>query len=189
MTWKSKEFLRYQVFSLRNAAKKYTTVFRPLTLTRIILKPAVGAGGRNISKINLVDTKNGELLPPFESGHGALVQPFVHEIQECGEWALLFFGTSLVHSVHKSAAANEYRIQRQYGGTERRAAPPPEVVKVARDGLSLMPGNPVFARADVLGLAKPLIVELEAIEPRLYFDAFPQFVEAFISAIRSRFRL
>lgn len=151
-----------------------------------VLKRAVGAGGRGMLRFKLQDLHSQDFSPAFSTGSSAILQPFMPAIQSAGEWALVYFEEELVLSVHKEAAPGEYLIQRQYGGKETIASPPDEVMALALQVLKLLPVKPLFARLDILGGATPAIMEVEVIEPRLYFDAFPQFAPQFVRAVLQR---
>ena len=160
---------------------------RELGGEEFVIKPAVGAGGRGIVRFRRGSTDMACLEHLFASKHGVLVQPFVDSVVTHGEWSLLFFARKLAHAALKTVAPGEYRTQRQYGGNEEKGAPPEDVITAAASGLGHVPGDPLFARVDVVGGPLPMVMEIEAIEPRLYFDVYPAFAEALVCAVEERY--
>lgn len=154
---------------------------------RFIIKPAVGAGGRRINLLSREALHTMDINDSFSNGYGVIAQPFESDILVHGEWALLYFCDELVFSVHKTPAAGEYKVQRQYGGTESVGLPPDDVVRLAEKCLDAMPEQPHFARIDILAIpGSPKLVELEAIEPRLFFDVYPGFADIFVQKLCAR---
>jgi hypothetical protein len=50
-----------------------------------------------------------------------LVQPFIPEIVQVGEYSLIFFNEKLSHAVLKTPASADFRVQHYYGGTIQRS--------------------------------------------------------------------
>ena len=100
----------------------------------------------------------------------ALVQQFVPEIQTAGEWSLVFLSGQFSHAVRKLPASGDFRVQMEYGGSAVPGRPPAPAVAFARRALAHAPATPAFARVDiVLTASGPLLMELELIEPELFF--------------------
>ena len=101
----------------------------------------------------------------------AIVQAFVPEIQALGEYSLIFFAGCYSHAVLKTPAAGEFRCQAEFGGWVAVIDPPAAVLETARRALALF-GTPPYARLDLVvsgGLA--MVMEVELIEPVLFFAA------------------
>jgi glutathione synthase/RimK-type ligase-like ATP-grasp enzyme len=101
----------------------------------------------------------------------AIVQEFLPEIQTQGEWSLLFFGGLLSHAVRKFPAAGDFRVQSEFGGSHAALPPPGELTAFARRVLERMPVPAALARVDLVQCARrgPLLMELEVIDPELFF--------------------
>ncbi len=117
---------------------------------------------------------------------GAMVQPFVQEVESDGEWSLQFFGGVFSHAVRKYAALGDFRVTREWGGRHERETPAPNVIRQAECALRAAPGESVYARVDGLVVGDDLVVtELELLEPSLYLDADPAAPMRFAQAIAS----
>jgi glutathione synthase/RimK-type ligase-like ATP-grasp enzyme len=116
-----------------------------------------------------------------------MVQPFVDEIRTRGEWSLVVIDGVLTHAVLKRPAADDFRVQRSYGGTSARSEPPREVATAGSRVLAALPRPPLYARVDGIETdAGFLVMEVEVHEPGLFFDMAPAAAEAFAEAIIRR---
>jgi len=113
-----------------------------------------------------------------------LVQPFVPEIQDPGEWSLIFFDGVFSHAVVKRPASGDFRVQENFGGTVRAADAPDALVAQAAQILALADERTLYARVDGVVRAGTLqLLELELVEPSLFFDAVPTAAERFADAV------
>ena len=114
------------------------------------------------------------------SPSGVMVQRFLPEIRD-GEWSLIFFGGEFSHAVVKRPADGDFRVQHDFGGTVERREPEPSLIEDARSVLhaaARATGTRVeeilYARVDgIVRDAKLLLMELEVIEPTLFFSHAP----------------
>ena len=135
-----------------------------------VIKPAVSASAfgtwRTSSQTAARDQSRLEQL--LESGD-AMVQPFIAEMSTAGEWSLLFLGGRFSHAVRKRAAAGDYRVQWEFGGTAETGVPADQVIADAGRVLAAVPGRPLYARVDGVERGGRLVLmELELIEPHLF---------------------
>jgi glutathione synthase/RimK-type ligase-like ATP-grasp enzyme len=108
--------------------------------------------------------------------HGVMVQPFVPEILK-GEWSIIFFGGEFSHGVVKRAAAGDFRVQHDYGGTVESITPTGALIADARAALAAAADatgtrvrDILYARVDGVERSGGLVLmELELIEPVLFF--------------------
>jgi len=113
-----------------------------------------------------------------------MVQPVVPEIVSAGEWSLLFFDGVFSHAVVKRAAAGEFRVQREFGGTFENVTPSAAVLRQAQAAIAAAPGRTLYARVDGVVIGDALTVtELELLEPSLFLDADPAAPDRFAAAI------
>lgn len=116
-----------------------------------------------------------------------LVQPFVPEIESEGEWSLLFFDGEFSHAVVKRPADGDYRVQESYGGRTALTEPPAAVLEGARAALEASDPIPVYARVDgVVASNRFLLMEIELIEPSLFFSQSPAAVHKLATAVAGR---
>lgn len=136
--------------------------------------------------------------PAFEAALAALprdshyvVQPFIAEVLEEGEWSLLFFGRRYSHAVIKRPAAGDFRVQSDFGGTAQLAEPPTHVLASAQRALdataALGHADIAYARVDgVVAGGRFRLMELEMIEPYLHLGVWPEAAECFAAQLADR---
>jgi len=137
-----------------------------------VVKPRISAtayGTFLVSAGELVDS----LAPAWESG--ALVQEYVREVAEQGELSLIFFGGEYSHAVSKKPKSGDFRVQTDFGGSVEPVLPSEDAVQFATRVLQATPHPWTYARVDIVETAKgPLLMELELVEPHLFFDVEPR---------------
>ncbi|MBA2919929.1 hypothetical protein GON01_07665 [Sphingomonas sp. MAH-20] len=129
----------------------------------LVAKPQVSASSDGILRL-----KRGDTLPPLAE---PMIQPFLPAVQTEGEYAIFHIGGVLSHAIRKTAAAGEFRVQPQFGGTNRRWRPDAEARAVVEAALAATPAEPLYARIDLLRRldGRLAVAEFEAIEPDLYY--------------------
>jgi len=148
----------------------------------LVVKPVISAGAWFTQVV-----AKGDPIPP--SSGATMIQPFLPAVGGEGELSLFYFGGELSHAVRKVAAEGDFRVQPQHGGRLTLFAPDAEMTGVATQVLATAPGPITYARVDLIrGLdGKLKLMELEAIEPDLYFDhdagAAGRFVAAVLKAL------
>jgi glutathione synthase/RimK-type ligase-like ATP-grasp enzyme len=139
-----------------------------------IVKPTVAGGSLGLRR-----AKRGE---PIEAGH--MAQPFLPEIMG-GELSLLFFDGEFSHAIRKTPAEGDIRVQPEHGGIVTAEQPTDAQLALGRRVLDAAGRDLLYARVDLV--ADDLLIELEAIEPRLYFRyAPPQAAGNLAQALRRR---
>jgi glutathione synthase/RimK-type ligase-like ATP-grasp enzyme len=155
-----------------------------------VLKPAVSAGAYltkrfNIEDIGIITAE----YTPIAAERDLLLQPFLTEIQTAGEISLLFFNGVFSHAVVKTPVKDEFRIQSQFGGTYLPYTPDANLLATAENIIEAFGGDLLYARVDgVFHNGKFLLMELELIEPDLYFETNTQAKDNFIAALAERIR-
>lgn len=128
-----------------------------------IVKPMISASAFNLRKENRDDLGKSEL------DRQCIFQPFIREIQENGEWSLVFFGHAFSHAVRKKPRPDDFRVQSDLGGSVEFNDPPENVLRLARLVVSKLPVRVFYCRIDVVQTTKGcLVMEVEAIEPELF---------------------
>jgi glutathione synthase/RimK-type ligase-like ATP-grasp enzyme len=118
-----------------------------------------------------------------------LVQPFLPELVSEGEWSLLFFRDAYSHAVLKRPGQGDFRVQEEFGGVFGPAEPSPEMIELATRALAAAGQETLYARVDgVVRNGRLEIMELELVEPSLFFGTSPgaavQFADALIAQLR-----
>jgi glutathione synthase/RimK-type ligase-like ATP-grasp enzyme len=100
-----------------------------------------------------------------------MVQHYVKEVTERGEFSLLFFGGQFSHAAVKKPRSGDFRVQTDFGGSAEPVRPSPSAVTFARRVLEATPERWTYARIDLVETENgPLLMELELIEPHLFFE-------------------
>ena len=157
-------------------------------LPAAIVKPAVSASAHATYRVDGA-RPSGESLT-LAATNDVLVQPFLPEIAAgAGEWSLLFFGGAFSHAVLKQPAAGDFRVQAEHGGAATSAIPEASVVDAALAALAAVPaGPPLYARVDgVVQGGSFVLMEVELIEPQLYFAIHPPAAARFADCLVDRF--
>lgn len=139
--------------------------------TDAVIKPAVSGAGRETYRIRGKDTSALEAdWQRLVAAEAMLLQPFIPAIIEHGEVSLIVIDGEVTHAVRKIAAEGEFRVQDDHGGTVHAYTPGKREAGVAQTALAAVPGRVSYARVDLVdGADGPLVMELELIEPELFF--------------------
>ncbi|MGK7297439.1 MAG: ATP-grasp domain-containing protein [Candidatus Wenzhouxiangella sp. M2_3B_020] len=136
-----------------------------------VVKPSVSGAGRATYRVRREAA--GDMEPTWRKlvrAEDMLVQPFMPAIVESGEVSLIVIDGVATHAVRKIAAPGEFRVQDDHGGTVHPHAPTAAEIAVAEKAIAAVPGTVLYARVDLVdGPSGPLVMELELIEPELFF--------------------
>ena len=136
---------------------------------RAVLKPRIAATAYGTFLINTGQELSDEDLAPARSS-GALLQEVVPEIAERGETSIVYAGGAFSHAVVKRVKDGDFRVQKDFGGRVEPASPPAPLLSFAATVMTHVPDSCLYARVDVVDSSRgPLLMELELIEPELYF--------------------
>jgi glutathione synthase/RimK-type ligase-like ATP-grasp enzyme len=129
-----------------------------------VVKPTIGASAHGLGRISA-----GE--PAARVAGPAMVQQYVPEVVDSGEWSLVFFQGEYSHAALKLPASGDFRVQPEYGGTATRAEPGRKVMDAARSIMDALPERPLYARIDGIEDVRGfLLMEAELIEPALFLE-------------------
>ncbi|EAH8791963.1 hypothetical protein ACUWFQ_001934 [Campylobacter jejuni] len=144
---------------------------------KAVIKPLVGQSGY---KVRFLEQK----IPTKEEfPHGALIQPFIENVEELGEFCFIFFGGKFNYAIHRQTQ-KDWRANSNYGVKIAPLKNPSKAhIDLALKALkALKSSNLLYARVDLLPQknGNVLINEVELIEPSLYFDFHENALEIFI---------
>ena len=151
-----------------------------------VLKAAVAQTGRYAMRTSLLDAASGQAhldrLVPHED---MLLQPYVDSVEGRGEVSLMYVDGEFTHAVRKRAASGEFMVHHDYGGSERATRPTADESRVAAQALAAVPERALYARVDLVGGpgGEPLVMELEVVEPELFFRFSQAAVEHLAAAV------
>ena len=151
-----------------------------------VVKPAVGVGARGMLRV-----APGEGEEHFRGllarGH-VLVQPFLPSIEHGGELSVVWIDGAVSHAVRKRPAAGDIRVQPEYGATVDPVELDPDEGDVVERVLAAACRPLLYARVDLVrdAAGAPRLIELEAVEPRLFLEAVPGAAERLAAAVLDR---
>jgi hypothetical protein len=174
----------------------------PLLMGEVVVKPNVSSGARDTGRFPA--DRHPDALALIQaicgSGRVALVQPYLPLVDEQGETAVVYLGGEFSHVLRKRPVLRSPGVAPLGQGAGAAAAVMHEddlvsVSEASNSELQLAAGahaqiterfdTPLYARIDLVpGLdGEPMLIELEAVDPSLYFAKVPGAARRFAGAI------
>lgn len=154
----------------------------------IILKPAISGGARHTYNIKPGEAHQYEaIFKELIAEEAMLIQPFINSIVDKGEVSFMVFGGKYSHAVLKKAKAGDFRVQDDHGGTVHHYAASAQEIEFVQDVMAKCDTTPVYGRVDVAwdNEGSLALVELEIIEPELWFRESIKSAEMLADAVKS----
>jgi hypothetical protein len=168
----------------------------------VVVKPNVSAGARRTGRFG--PARHSEALELVEriraDGHVAIVQSYLADVDRSGETALVFIAGELSHVLHKhpvlrgegeaplddgplgvaAVMSDADLVEAGHADAAQR-----EFATAVMAAVTDRFDTPLYARVDIAADAdgRPVLMELEAIEPCLYFATAPGSAERFARAV------
>jgi len=174
------------VLLARGSEQSLQSVMSEQGWSRAVVKPAISAASYRTLLVDAVDSPAGEQHLRLLAAEGdVLVQVYVESVEDYGERALVWIDGEVTHSVRKTP--------RWEGEEECVSAAMPVTAaeeSLAQDAVAAVAGPLLYARIDVApGIAgPPVLMELELIEPSLFFPQQPDALLRYVAGIRRRLR-
>ncbi|MFV8353584.1 ATP-grasp domain-containing protein [Flavobacterium sp. XS2P14] len=152
---------------------------------RAVIKPAFSAGSYltevfDVSDIQTINEKYINIAAEKE----LLLQEFMPEIQTIGETSFIFFDKKFSHAVNKKPVDGDFRVQSLFGGQYTLVQPTTTLIEKAQKIVNTFPDHLLYARVDGIIINSELhLMEIECIEPDLYFNLSENALERFVNAI------
>lgn len=161
---------------------KLADAFEQLSTRELVIKPTVSANADNTFRLKKESTPNNEkeILQIF-STRTFMIQPFMESIVSEGEFSLFYFGGVYSHTILKTPAPGDFRVQEEHGGILTSVEPVTKLLHRAQQTMQHLEPQPLYARADYVRTAENdfALMELELIEPSLYFNMDEESPERF----------
>ena len=170
----------------RGETTSLQTIMRDLGAKRAVVKPAISAASRATLRVDEEDSAAGEAhLRALAAHEDVLVQPYLASVEGHGERAVVWIDGTVTHAVRKSP--------RFAGGAESVSTAvdvAPDEIALAEKAIAVAPGPLIIARIDVArgDDGRPMVMELELIEPSLYFVQSPVALSRYVAAVQKRLR-
>lgn len=150
--------------------------FDKLDTGELVIKPTISANADDTFRIKPeIDLGTmDEVLKTFKT-RAYMIQPFMEKIVTEGEYSLFYFGGEYSHTILKTPKKNDYRVQEEHGGVLASVEPQDQLLNRARQTMQQVRPEPLYARADYVRTDNDdfALMELELIEPSLYFNMDP----------------
>ena len=164
--------------------------FNTFDSEKVIIKPTVGANADKIMIINKSDNMDTlKKTKDIYKYRSFILQPFINSIKKDGEVSLIFFNKDFSHALSKVPKKGDFRVQEEHGGTLKLLKNLDEQkINLCKKILSLLPYDFFYSRIDlVVNGGNPLLMEIEVIEPSLYFNLEPKSAYLFAKKVSDFF--
>lgn len=170
----------------RGAAPELAVVLAQRGWDEAVVKPAVSAAAFETWRVAVAGADAAQArFAALVAERDVLIQPFLAEIAEGGEWSLVFFTGRYSHALRKFPAPGDFRVQQYHGGSLQGAVAPPELIAEATAILAQASGPLLYARVDGVQTRDGFrVMELELIEPELFLRTDPAAPERFALAVQ-----
>jgi hypothetical protein len=208
IAWNSdKRYLRHLAqVDLPTVPTTYITSGDPLPVLdgEVVVKPTVSAGGRDTGRFGPAHHDDARALVEaiVASGRTAMIQPYLGGVDEAGEAGIVVLGGEVSHVLHKKRVLRPDEVAPVDPGRgdfapaevmfdpelvtageadDRQLALARAVVAELRHRF----GPVLYVRVDLVPGpdGAPVVLEVEAVEPCLYFDTAPGSSERFVAAV------
>jgi glutathione synthase/RimK-type ligase-like ATP-grasp enzyme len=162
----------------------------------VVVKPSISGGGHRTARYR--PDEHGDARAHCRdlvaSGRTAMIQPYQAAVDELGELGLVFLDGEYSHAIHKDpmirrgAGPRESLIDNQ---VVRPATASDHHIDLGRRAVAAaarLVGPPTYARVDIVEGAdgEPALLELELLDPVLFFAVVPERTTAFAAVVRER---
>ena len=157
-------------------------------VSEIVVKPVVSASAGDTFRIRRDEAEEtGRSIEDLFRGRDVMLQPFVETIVEEGEYSLFYFEGGYSHAVLKTPKERDFRVQEEHGASIIACEPTDTMRDSAADVMQRIDPVPLYARVDLVRVGDRFaLMELELVEPALYFRTALGSAERFADAIERR---
>ena len=155
-----------------------------------VLKPTVSGAARHTYRINRNSYNDyEEIFKGLICNEDFLFQEFIKNIISKGELSLIVIGGKYTHAVKKTAKKGDFRVQDDHGGKVEVYYARDKEIEFAEQCINLCLEMPLYARVDIAydNNNELSLVELELIEPELWFRNNKKSAELLAEEISKKF--
>lgn len=169
---------RGQPFDLAAVARRFGAA-------ELVIKPVVSGAARLTFRGAPLDLQ--AKLDACAADEAMMVQPFMPGVLAQGELSLMVVDGRFTHAIRKTPKAGDFRVQDDHGGTVHPYFPSDAAIAFAERAVAACAVTPLYARVDVVEDGDKLrVMELELVEPEMFFRFRPQAAEALAEALARR---
>ena len=155
----------------------------------IIIKPLISANSDNTFRLDHTNlmAQAGPLSNIF-STTPCVIQPVLDSVINEGEYSLFYFNGEYSHTIRKVPKSGDFRVQEEHGGELITVIPDERQLSAAAKVLAALPEKSLYARVDLIRNPRAQkddiwqLMEVELIEPSLYFNMDEASPERFVQA-------
>ena len=173
-------------FVEKGSTERLPELLRHTGFEEAVLKPVVSGAARETYRVTPenvaeIETRFRRLV----ANEAMMLQPFQHAIVEDGELSLMVIGGRFTHAVCKKARRGDFRVQDDHGGTVEEHDATSEEIEFAEAAVAACSPLPVYGRVDAVrdNAGQIALMELELIEPELFFRLHPAAADALADAV------
>jgi glutathione synthase/RimK-type ligase-like ATP-grasp enzyme len=167
--------------------KEIHNAFEHFKTEEVVIKPTLSANADDTFRISFANLA--EVMPSLLTTFAArryMIQPFLPSVVEEGEFSLFYFGGRYSHAILKVPKRGDFRVQEEHGGQLLAIEANNAQQQIAERALGAMPTPALYARVDLVRQDNEwAIMELELIEPSLYFNLDSSSPARFVKALSS----
>lgn len=170
----------------RGAGTSLSDVLRRAGWRHAIVKPAISASATDTWRATSADDAR---FAEQSRRTDLMIQEVIPEIVADGEWSLVFIDGSYSHAAIKRPRPGDFRVQIEHGGSDEPATARPDVVEHVTAISRHIPPGWLYARIDGVVTSRGfMLMEVECLEPHLFFSHKPDARRRFASAIARSLR-
>lgn len=177
------------IFVERGDARSLAHVVAETGWEELILKPTISGAARHTYRFHALDSERHECtFGELVEQEAMMLQPFQHNILEEGELSLMVIDGQYTHAIRKTAKAGDFRVQDDHGGSVHRYDASADEILFAEAAVAAVPFDVLYARVDLIrdNDGQLAIMELEMIEPELFFRFCPEAADTLAAGIARR---
>jgi glutathione synthase/RimK-type ligase-like ATP-grasp enzyme len=174
----------------RLSAGDLVSLFAEIGTDEAVVKPVVSANADGAFRLTRQSAAHRALeIEAYYADRPLMAQPFVQAVTDEGEFSLFYFNGEYSHAVLKTPKADDFRVQEEHGGLIQPIDPGHVLRMLGEDVLDALGSRPLYARVDFVRQNRReafWLMELELIEPALYFRMDPDAPARFARALDDR---
>lgn len=176
------------VFVDKESAETLAEICRAKSWHEAVFKPVVSGGARLTHRFCTLNMD--EVQPLFARAlinESMMVQPFLPSVTTTGEVSVIVIGGQISHAIRKIPKSGDFRVQDDHGGVVLGHQPSAAEIQLAKDAVFACDILPLYARVDMVQneSGKWQIMELELIEPELFFRFHTPSAQLFCQQVRT----
>ena len=174
------------IFIAKGDQINLVSYFEFFNTNQLIIKPCVSGGSKNTFKVTSTNVDEvTAILTELIKNEDFIIQPFLKEIEEQGEWSFLFFNGKFSHAVLKKAKKGDFRVQASFGGTVHHQVPPSNYLNSAQLYVNQFAKDCLYTRVDgTIINGEFYLMELELIEPFLFLADYKSNLTNYYEALK-----